>query len=139
MSDEGAELGSVETGARDAGRRRVLVVDDEPMLGRAVARMLKGAHDVEVLTSALAAALRLEAGERWDVVLCDLMMPGMTGVQLAERLARTAPDALERFVFMTGGACTEASRAFLAGGRRLLEKPIDAATLREVVARAPAG
>ncbi len=126
-------------GAAVRARRRVLVVDDDQLVARAVARMLANAHDVEVLTSAREGARRIEAGERWDVVLCDLIMPDMTGMALAERLARTAPEMLPRLVFVTGGAFTEGSRAFLESGTwRVLEKPIDPAALREVVGAAGA-
>jgi PAS domain S-box-containing protein len=115
-------------------RRRVLVVDDDALVGRALARLLAGEHDVEVLTSALEAARRVEEGERWDVVLCDLIMPDLTGMELAARIERGAPDLARRLVFTTGGAYTDGSRAFLAsGGRRHLEKPVDADVLRELV------
>ncbi len=119
---------------RASARRRVLVIDDESLLARALSRILARDHDVEALTSAAAAASRIAAGERWDVILCDLLMPGMTGMDLAERVAKDAPDLLSRLVFITGGACTERSRAFLErGGFRALEKPIEPRVLREAV------
>ena len=124
-------------GPEAEGRKRVLLVDDEPLMGRTLARLLGPAHDVEILLAAREAAERAEAGERWDLVLCDLMMPDMSGAELAARLATSAPDALRAFVFMTGGAFTEGTRAFLADGRyRCVEKPIDPATLRALLAEA---
>jgi PAS domain S-box-containing protein len=115
-------------------RRRVLVVDDEPLVGGAIARLLSSDHEVEVLTSAAEAARRADAGERWDVVLCDLIMPDVSGMDLARRLEQSAPALARRLVFITGGAYTEASRAFLAArGRRWLEKPIDPKALRALV------
>ncbi len=120
-------------------RRRVLVVDDEELVGRALARLLAPEHEVELLASAAEAARRAEAGERWDVVLCDLMMPEMTGMELAARLERTAPDLLPRLVFITGGAFTAGSREFLAHGRRHVEKPVDADVLRDLVRTVGAG
>ncbi|HET9552981.1 MAG TPA: MEDS domain-containing protein [Anaeromyxobacteraceae bacterium] len=123
--------------AEDGSRRRVLVVDDEPLVGRVIARLLAG-HEVEVLASAEEAARRLEAGERWDLVLCDLIMPALTGMELAARLERTAPDALASLVFMTGGAYTEGARAFEErSGRRFVEKPIEPEALRALVRAAP--
>jgi signal transduction histidine kinase/CheY-like chemotaxis protein len=117
------------------GRRRVLVIDDEPSMGRAIERVLGGEHDVEVLTSAGEAARRLEAGERWDLILCDLVMPDVTGMELAARLAARAPDVLVRVVFMTGGAYTDGSRDFLAsGGHRWVEKPVSPEVLRALAA-----
>jgi PAS domain S-box-containing protein len=126
--------------AGSGSRRRVLVVDDEPLVGAAIARLLSPDHDVEVLTSAAEVARRADEGARWDVVLCDLVMPEVTGMELARRLERTAPDLARRLVFITGGAYTEASRAFLAAnGRRWLEKPLDPELLRELVRTAGPG
>ena len=118
---------------------RILVVDDEPMLARILVRLLEPDLAVGV-TSASAALTRLEAGEDYDVILCDLVMPGMTGMQLYAQLARARPDLAERCVFMSGGTFTEEARAFVAAGHRpCLDKPISAAKLRaaieEVVAR----
>ncbi len=119
---------------RARARRRVLVIDDESLLARALARILARDHEVEALTSADAAAERIAAGERWDVILCDLLMPGMTGMDLAERVAHDAPGLLPRLLFITGGACTERSRQFLErGGFPSLEKPIEPRVLREAV------
>ena len=63
----------------EAQRARVLVIDDDQRLGTLVARMLAREHEVTVLTSARAALDRIAAGERFDVMLCDLMMPELTG------------------------------------------------------------
>jgi CheY-like chemotaxis protein len=122
---------------RAAARRRVLVIDDESLLARALGRVLARDHDVETLTSAADAARRIAAGERWDAVLCDLLMPDMTGMDLAEVVARDAPELLRRFVFITGGACTERTRLFLEDGRfPSLEKPVEAEALRAAVEEA---
>ena len=102
-------------------------------MARSLARLLS-AHEVTALTSASDALERAAAGERWDVVLCDLMMPEMSGMDLEERLAVEAPDLIPRIVYLTGGAFTERSRAFLANGRPYLEKPVEPAVLRAQVA-----
>jgi PAS domain S-box-containing protein len=111
-------------------RGRVLVVDDEPQEARSVARVLGLEHDVTVLTSSAEALRRAEAGERWDVVLCDLMMPELSGPALAERLAEVAPELAGRMVFLTGGAFTAEGQAVVASGQPWLEKPVDPAALR---------
>jgi CheY-like chemotaxis protein len=113
-----------------APRGRVLVVDDEALVARSVARILSRAHDVTTLTSSREALRRAEAGERWDLVLCDLMMPELTGMELARRLQEVAPDLSPRLIFLTGGAFTADAQAFLEAGHPYLEKPIDAAALR---------
>ena len=126
-------------GQGTAERLRLLVVDDDPRVGRSLARVLGQDHDVEALTSAVQAVERIERGERWDAILCDLAMPDLSGREVAERLGRTAPDAAARLVFVTGGPVTDDVAAFLAShGRRVVEKPADPATLRAAV-RAVAG
>jgi CheY-like chemotaxis protein len=112
---------------------RVLVIDDEELVATAVRRLLRG-HQVTQLTRAGEALERAVAGESWDVVFCDLMMPGMTGMELHRRLQAARPDLAARVVFITGGAFTDEARTFLeARARRRLEKPFDAARLRGLV------
>jgi CheY-like chemotaxis protein len=119
-----------------AERRRVLVIDDDALVGAALARAIGGQADVQVLTDAREAVARLATGERWDVILCDLLMPGMSGMDVYAEALRGAPDAIPSIVFMTGGASTPRARAFLDGvANPCLEKPIDLASLRRVIAR----
>lgn len=113
---------------------RVLVVDDEAMLGKAIKRMLGSEQDVEVLTSGRNAVHRISVGERYDVILCDLMMPDLTGMQVYAELKRTAPDQAERMVFMTGGVFTRQAREFLAGiPNARVEKPFETQMLRALI------
>jgi PAS domain S-box-containing protein len=117
-----------------ATRRRVLVVDDDPRVGRALARLLAQEHDVEVVSGGAEALRRVQQGTRWDVVVCDLLMPDMSGMDLARALEAAAPELSRRMVFVTGGAFTPGALDFLAvRHRRTLEKPVDADLLREVV------
>jgi len=105
-------------------RLRVLVVDDEPLLGSAVARMLRGKHAIDREISARAALARVVAGERWDIIVCDLMMPELTGMDFYEAVLRVAPSQARAFVFMTGGAFTPRARTFLADvDQPRLDKP----------------
>jgi DNA-binding NtrC family response regulator len=116
--------------------RSVLLIDDEPFVGRAMARILEREHRVEVLSSAEEAIRRILAGDRWDAVVCDLLMPGMTGMDFADEIQRIAPDVSPRLIFMSGGACTERARAFLDRGVYVcLEKPVEPSDLREAVER----
>jgi PAS domain S-box-containing protein len=118
-------------------RRRVLVIDDEPMVCEAIARALSEDGDVECESEARHALARIAAGARYDVILCDLMMPVMTGMDLYAEVVRAAPMLAGRFVFMTGGAFTPRARAFLASVvNPCLEKPLDTGKLRSLVARA---
>jgi ligand-binding sensor domain-containing protein/signal transduction histidine kinase/CheY-like chemotaxis protein len=127
------EPGEKSPGAMSPTRRgRLMIIDDEPLLVAALARTLEPEHEVEAFTSARRALEQLRAGaQRYELILCDLMMPEMTGMELHETLAREAPEALERMVFITGGAFTEAARNFLDTTHRpWLEKPFEPATLR---------
>lgn len=115
---------------------RVLVVDDEPMLCNAVERILGVAHHVTTVTSARDALCRLAGGERFDLILCDLMMPEMTGMDLYDELQQSMPDQAEKFIFMSGGAFTDKARAFLARScNEVIDKPFKSAGLRQVVDR----
>ncbi|MCA9570555.1 MAG: response regulator [Myxococcales bacterium] len=117
-----------------AAPSRILVVDDEPAILVAVERVLRR-HEVVTVDSAAAAWERLSA-EPFDVVLCDLVMPEETGIELFQRVSGEKPDLASRFVFMTAGGFTSRTRAFLAETRNpVLHKPFDAKTLRWVVAQ----
>jgi signal transduction histidine kinase len=116
-----------------APRTRVLILDDEPLVARSLARALQSLHEVTTLTSAAEALRRFRAGESWDVVLCDVMMPEMTAMDLEEAVAKDRPELVKRLLYVTGGAFTDRSRAFLAS-RPYVEKPVDLAVLRKAVA-----
>jgi signal transduction histidine kinase len=118
-----------------AGRRgRVLIVDDEVMFARALARACAGEHDVEVASSATDALERLRRGDRFDVIVCDLMMPQVTGMELHAELKRLAPEQASSVVFVTGGAFTAGARDFLDRvPNERIEKPFDVQQLRAVI------
>ncbi len=117
-------------------RGRVLVVDDDAMMVHSVPRVLSLEHDVEVASGAREAMALFHAGERFDIVLCDLMMPQVTGMDLYAALTELDPQQAARVVFMTGGAFTTAARAFLDGvPNERLEKPFDIKALRALVNR----
>lgn len=118
-----------------SGRRgRVLLVDDDAAMGRAMRRALSDRHDLVILTNATEALARVTAGERFDVVLSDVMMPEVTGVQMHEQLVRQAPDQARRVVFLTGGAFTASAREYLDRvPNHTLEKPFRAARLLAVI------
>ena len=111
-------------------RRRVLVVEDEAHLREALCRMLRASHDVTAVDSGERALAHLREFPQVDAVLCDLMMPNMTGMELHERLRAEAPAQAARMVFMTGGAFTPSARAFVADpSHKVLEKPVAKADL----------
>jgi CheY-like chemotaxis protein len=116
--------------------RRVLVVDDDALVAEALARALEGEAEVDVMNDGRQAVERLAAGDRWDVILCDLLMTGLSGMALYGETLRRAPDAAGAFVFMTAGAFTSGSRAFVESmAGRCVEKPIEVERIREIVRR----
>jgi signal transduction histidine kinase len=117
-----------------ARRGRVLVIDDEPVLARALERALAREHDVTTILSAGDAQQRIAAGEQYDVILCDLMMPQIAGMDLHAELVRTAPDQASRMIFLTGGAFTVEARAFLDSvPNQRVDKPFSTQHIRSIV------
>lgn len=115
-------------------RGKVLVVDDEPSIGSALKRMLSRDHDVTALERAEVARDRITAGERFDVILCDVMMRDMSGPELWQAISQIAPEQAERVVFISGGAFQPEAAHFLrTSGLLCLEKPFDSALVRRVV------
>ena len=128
------ESGPTVRAARPQRRGKVLLVDDDEMLGIAIQRMLEEEHDVVAVTSGADALARLEAGETYDVILCDVMMPRMSGMDLHAAMMATHPEQASRVVFMTGGAFTQRARAFLDGvSNPRIDKPFDMARIRELM------
>jgi CheY-like chemotaxis protein len=120
--------------ASQSRRAQILVVDDDALAARVVGRVLRAEHDIVDVRSGRDAMSRLQAGEHYDLVLCDLMMPEMTGMELFDEVKRAGLDIANRMVFMTGGAVTTRAREFVAAlPDRWLEKPFDAETLRSLV------
>lgn len=116
-------------------RGRILVVDDEPRMGKALQRLLAPWHDVVAAQSAREALGLVRGGADFDVILCDLMMPGMSGMDLHAELGRSAPGLATRMVFMTGGAYTAAAQRFLETvPNRRLEKPFKPEILEALLA-----
>jgi PAS domain S-box-containing protein len=118
-------------------RGRLLIVDDEISLARTLKALLQNEHDVVLATSG-AGALEALAKDAWafDVIMCDLMMPGMSGMELYERVKGSHPGLEERMVFMTGGVSIERAREFLASRANLtFEKPFDFDHLRRALRR----
>ncbi len=115
-------------------RGRILVVDDEPIVCFSLERLLSTEGEVVALTSSRQALARIRAGERFDVILCDLMMPEMDAPVLYEEVRAIAPAQAERMVFVTGGAFTLRAREFLESVPNLrLGKPFDVDSLVALV------
>jgi CheY-like chemotaxis protein len=126
------EFGSA--GRAGARRGRVLVVDDDLQVCRLIARLLEPEHEVVTVVSAAQALDLIRGGERFDIVLCDLVMPQMTGMDLHAELTRAVPGMAEKMVFMTGGAFDDKASDFLDSvPNAQVLKPFCRTTLRQLV------
>lgn len=119
---------------------RVLVVEDEVAVAEGLRLLLEHEYDVEVASGGKQALDLLLRDSRFDAVLCDLMMPGMSGIQLFRALATDAPGLERRLVFMTGGAFTPEAEAFLEEVTNArVEKPFDFAKVDRLLRLAATG
>jgi EAL domain-containing protein (putative c-di-GMP-specific phosphodiesterase class I) len=114
---------------------RVLVADDEPSLARALGRQLAGAgFQVDTATDGRAAA-EMARGTRYDVIVSDISMPGMTGIELLRAVRQRDLDV--PVILMTAQPAVETAIAAVElGALRYLPKPIDGATLIQVATQA---
>ncbi|MFH1469783.1 MAG: response regulator [Pseudomonadota bacterium] len=106
-------------------KARVLVVDDEPAVARGLRLRLRGC-ELHAVGSVDAGVALLGRGEAFDLVLCDVMMPGRLGTELVRWIEGARPDLLPRVVLMTGGVRDpDTMRRIEASGVPLLAKPFD--------------
>ena len=102
------------------------VVDDEPALLQAMRRMLSDDHEVVTFAEAVEAKEWLLYGPRPDLVLCDIMMPVLSGIDLFHEVTRTHPWLASRFVLLTGAAQGPEVDALLKKPEvRVVEKPLE--------------
>ncbi|KFE66252.1 hypothetical protein DB31_1317 [Hyalangium minutum] len=117
-------------------RRRLLLIDAEPAVGTSVRRLLQEAHEVHSVQDVRVALNLLSRGERYDAILCDVVLPGMSGVDLLRELEQREPGLARRTGFMTSGALSMPSRELISSySGELLEKPFEPERLRRFVQR----
>jgi CheY-like chemotaxis protein len=113
------------------------VVDDEVLIGRVLARALGQFADVVVVTSGAEAIRKITeahaAGEGFDLVICDVMMPEMCGPDVYGRVKDLDPAVAAAFVFVTGGASPEQLASVQATGAPCMQKPLDVAAIRALL------
>jgi CheY-like chemotaxis protein len=119
---------------------RILMIDDEPALCHLVQRLLSPEHRVIAHTAAKPALELLQVDDAFDVILCDLMMPEMTGMDFYAELQRRSPALASKVMFLTGGAFTTNAAKFLDSvPNRRIDKPFTAAILKTAIAKMLAG
>jgi CheY-like chemotaxis protein len=128
-----APAAKVEAVAR---RLALLVVDDEPLITRSLVRLLSPRHDVQAVHDVDAALRVLSSGAAIDAILCDLVMPDRTGIELYAELRTRGSELSERIVFLTGGGLTPALSSFLRGfPSRILHKPCEPSEIEVMLER----
>ena len=109
-----------------AQRGRAMVIDDDAGMRRIISRSLRDHYHVVAVASGTAALAILAYDQKFDLLVCDVMMPEMQGIDVHAELARHYPDLARRVVFISGGAFTPRARAYLAEVDNVcLAKPID--------------
>jgi CheY-like chemotaxis protein len=118
-----------------ADRLAILLVDDDDLVRTSVRRVL-AKHDVTTESDGDSAIAKIVEGD-YDLVLCDLMMPGKSGMEVYNEVVARRPELAERFVFISGGASTaEAERFLEEHATERLDKPFGMESLRRLVADA---
>jgi two-component system cell cycle sensor histidine kinase/response regulator CckA len=113
---------------------RILIIDDEPSIARSISRILRE-HEVTTVTDGREGVALIAAGTAYDLIFCDLMMPCISGIEFYQSILATSAAQASKIVFMTGGAFTAASKAFLEEpGRLHITKPFTTKTIRELAA-----
>lgn len=117
-------------------RGRVLLIDDEAFIVSALRRLLGAEHDVTAVMCVVDALALIEAGHRYDVILCDLRMPGLSGIDFYEKLRTLASEMTDRIVFCSGATFSMDTRQFFERvPNQVLEKPFDPRAVRALVRR----
>jgi two-component system, cell cycle sensor histidine kinase and response regulator CckA len=112
---------------------RILIVDDEPSVARALRRALHE-YEVTVCLNAREAIRQIEARPDFDLIFCDLMMPDVSGIELYQVVTHQVPGIEKRIVFLTGGAFTQKAKDFLDNlPNQWLEKPFDVGQIQTLV------
>jgi PAS domain S-box-containing protein len=111
----------------------VLIVDDDKLFRNSLRRILEKYYDVSVAPNGERAA-ELLAERRYDAVLCDLIMPRVTGMDLYETIVKRSPEQGARFVFLTGGTNSPEARDFLLNVKNpRAYKPVNAIEIIDII------
>lgn len=116
--------------------RRLLIIDDEVLVARAVRRLFDKEYQVDIAVDGRAALEKLLASE-YDVVLCDVVMPGISGLDVYRQVRAQNEALAQRFVFATGGLFSqELSDSVKRLSNMIIEKPFDPEQLHRMIAAA---
>jgi PAS domain S-box-containing protein len=115
-------------------KARILVVDDELLIRRLLNRILtKDGHNVDCVDNSLDAMEKIRT-ERYNLILLDIMMPGMSGIKLYENIKGIATSLAQRVVFITGDVMGNETQKFLSKTRaKYFTKPFETDRLRKEI------
>jgi len=122
----------IQDGRDGRARLRLLVVDDEPLVAATVRRQLASEFVVDAASGAADALARI-ARDRYDAIVCDVVMEGPSGLQFLEALREQAPELVGRVLFVTGGASPASADLLAASGAPWMAKPFDGRQLRQAL------
>ncbi len=115
---------------RDARQGRVLIIDDDPFVTRTLVRVLSEL-DCTVIHSGQEALERLRSESEFDVIICNLSMPGVSGAEVYTQASEFRPALAKRFLFLKGGAVADETLEFAESlDGRVLAKPVEATSIR---------
>lgn len=126
----------MSSAAASTQKPRLLIIDDEPLVISMLTRLLRRRYDITTTTSGIE-GLRLASDEPWDAILCDVMLPELSGPQLLQRLQAEGRPVAAKVGFMTGGAFGSEASSFLErlGHDGWLAKPFGLVQLETFVER----
>jgi CheY-like chemotaxis protein len=117
-------------------RLRILVADDEALVAAAIAKLLAARHDVTTTTTCSDALERIDRGEVFDVILCDVYLSDGGGIDIYERV-KARPVTGAKVLFMSGGAFTPRVREFLQRTQvQCIAKPFNIESLEQLLQEA---
>jgi len=136
--DEERQLGLAEPTdeIKEVSGGRILVVDDEPTILAFLKKVLGGeGYDVETVSSGGEALKRIGSGE-YSLILSDIKLPGLSGIELYDEIGKVAPSLQKRVIFITGDVIAADTEEFLNRAKApYVTKPFDIAGLKKEVSR----
>lgn len=127
-----ATEGDMEPPAQEQEQRpRVLLIDDDPRVCRAMKRLLGLRYDVTAVEHGISACALLQSGQQFDAILCDLYLGDMSGLDIYWWLSRELPRETPRFLFMSGATLSASMREALESTGRPLIYKLDYETLQD--------
>ncbi len=128
---ETGEMSVPRTQSEAPSGGRFLIIDDEPLVGKSMERVLGRQHETVVVTSGAEAQGLLATDQAFHGIICDLMMPEITGMDIYEWMVERHADLAPRIAFVTGGAFTPRARKLLARVKNpVMQKPCEPARIR---------